>query len=393
MRLRIALLALFSPLALWAALPLASSAGPADRAAQLERRIDSARERVERRLGTERQLRGDVRSYSERIDRLEDRIGELRGRQQRLEADLADKEARLSATQEELRRERARLARLRKRLAEARRALATRLVELYKAGDQDLLTVVLNADGFAELLERREFLERISEADREVINVVRRAREDAKRTEARLDRLEERQQELVTAVRIRRDQVADTKGELIGTRVGAQRTREGKEKALQEVRSERVELEEDLEAMEAEQEKIERKLMQTAGGGPIRQGSGDFIWPTNGAFTSPFGQRWGRLHAGIDIAAPTGTPIRAADSGRVVLMAPTGGYGNYTCVQHSGSLSTCYAHQSSFATSVGANVRKGQLIGRVGNTGNSTGAHLHFEVRINGTPRDPMGYL
>ncbi|HEV2753969.1 MAG TPA: peptidoglycan DD-metalloendopeptidase family protein [Solirubrobacteraceae bacterium] len=393
MRLRIALLTLLSPLALWAALPLASSAGPAERAAQLERRIDAARERVERRLGTERNLRGDVRSYSERIDRLEGRIDELRTRQERLEADLAAKEAELSATQEELRRERARLARLRKRLVEARQALATRLVELYKAGDQDLLAVVLNADGFAELLERGEFLQRISEADREVINVVRRAREDAKRTEARLDRLEERQQELVTEVRVRRDQVADTKGELIGTRVGAQRTREGKQNALEEVRSERVELEEDLEAMEAEQEKIERRLMQAGGGGPIRQGSGDLIWPVNGAFTSPFGQRWGRLHAGIDIAAPTGTPIRAADSGKVVLMAPTGGYGNYTCVAHGGSLSTCYAHQSSFATSVGANVRKGQVIGRVGNTGNSTGAHLHFETRVNGTPRDPMGYL
>ncbi len=103
--------------------------------------------------------------------------------------------------------------------------------------------------------------------------------------------------------------------------------------------------------------------------------------------------RWGRLHAGIDIGAAEGTPIRAADSGKVVLLGWTGGYGNYTCVQHSASMATCYAHQSRYGTSMGANVSKGQVIGYVGNTGNSFGAHLHFEVRINGSPVDPMGYL
>jgi murein DD-endopeptidase MepM/ murein hydrolase activator NlpD len=117
------------------------------------------------------------------------------------------------------------------------------------------------------------------------------------------------------------------------------------------------------------------------------------IWPTNGAFTSPFGQRWGRLHAGIDIGAPEGTPIRAAMSGKVVLLGWTGGYGNYTCVQHGGGLSTCYAHQSRYGTSMGASVSKGDVIGYVGNTGNSTGAHLHFETRVNGAPVNPMGYL
>jgi murein DD-endopeptidase MepM/ murein hydrolase activator NlpD len=127
--------------------------------------------------------------------------------------------------------------------------------------------------------------------------------------------------------------------------------------------------------------------------GPIRRGKGDFIYPINGQFTSPFGQRWGRLHAGIDLAAPTGRPIRAAAGGRVILAAPTGGYGLYTCIAHSSSVSTCYAHQSRFGARVGDNVRQGDVIGYVGNTGHSFGAHLHFEVRINGKPVDPMGYL
>jgi len=393
MRVRIVLLCVALPLMLWAALPVVSVGSPAEESARLERRIDSARERVESRLGTERELRGDIRSYSERIDRLEGRIGELRGRQERLQGDLDAKQAELSRTQTELREERARLVRLRERLKESRQALSGRMVEIYKIGDPGLLEVVLNSDGFAELLERGEFIARISEADRRIVEEVRRAREDAVETEKRLDELEDRQRELRDAVRTRRDQVADTKGELIGTRVGAQQTQDGKENALDEVGSERRDIEEDLEAMEAEQEKIQRKLQAAAPGGPIRRGSGELIYPVNGAFTSPFGQRWGRLHAGIDLASPNGTPIRAADSGKVVLRAFTGGYGNYTCIQHSSSLSTCYAHQSRFGVSNGQNVSKGKVIGYVGNTGNSTGAHLHFEVRVNGTPRDPMGYL
>ena len=136
-----------------------------------------------------------------------------------------------------------------------------------------------------------------------------------------------------------------------------------------------------------------REMRNGSDGGPIRRGSGDMIWPINGQFTSPFGMRWGRLHAGIDLAAPTGRPIRAAVSGRVILAAPTGGYGNYTCVAHSGSISTCYAHQSRFGVRVGDTVRQGDVIGYVGNTGHSFGAHLHFEVRIDGRPVDPMDYL
>jgi len=95
----------------------------------------------------------------------------------------------------------------------------------------------------------------------------------------------------------------------------------------------------------------------------------------------------------MDIAAPTGTPIRAADGGRVAIAGWVGGYGNYTCIQHTGSLSTCYGHQSAIRVSVGQQVSKGQVIGAVGSTGHSTGPHLHFEVRVNGSAVDPLLYL
>jgi murein DD-endopeptidase MepM/ murein hydrolase activator NlpD len=109
--------------------------------------------------------------------------------------------------------------------------------------------------------------------------------------------------------------------------------------------------------------------------------------------TSPFGPRWGSFHPGIDIGASMGTPIKAAKSGVVVNAAANGGYGNFTCINHGGGLSTCYAHQASFATSAGAEVAQGEVIGTVGSTGFSTGPHLHFEVRVNGQAVDPLGYL
>jgi murein DD-endopeptidase MepM/ murein hydrolase activator NlpD len=132
--------------------------------------------------------------------------------------------------------------------------------------------------------------------------------------------------------------------------------------------------------------------------GPIRGGKGGLIWPVNGPITSPFCEprAWESCHPGIDIGVPSGTPIRAAADGKVVLMQPesaSGGYGNFTCIQHTSSLSTCYAHQSRFGTSMGARVKQGQVIGYTGCTGRCFGPHLHFETRINGSVVNPMNYL
>jgi len=115
--------------------------------------------------------------------------------------------------------------------------------------------------------------------------------------------------------------------------------------------------------------------------------------PVKGIETSPFGPRSGRNHDGLDIAAPTGTPIRAAECGVVTSSGDQGGYGNMVCVKHTDRLETCYAHMSRTAAQAGQEVRKGQVIGYVGSTGNSTGPHLHFETRVDGTARDPKPYL
>lgn len=413
MRLRLLLTGALLPLALWLFLPvLSQGAPPAGKAAKVQRDIDVARQKIQRRRGTEKVLTGDISVYNRKIDRLQGKIGTLQGREQTVQDDLDAKRRELSRLQDELRSERARLTRLRARLAVAKDALARRLIELYQADTPDLVSVVLNSDGFADLLERGEFLSRVGEQDQRILKVVRSAKLDATSTEKKLNRLEGRQKEVTEIVQKRRDEISDIKQGLIDVRVGYDATKDGKQAALGSVRSQRKGLEGELEVAESQQAKIRAALAAaarrsaqsaSAGGGgalpaqPIKGGGGPWIFPVSGPITGVFGeQRPGHIHAGVDIAAAEGTPIRAAANGRVALMQPvaaSGGYGNYTCIQHTSTLASCYAHQVRFGTSVGANVKQGQVIGYVGNTGNSFGAHLHFEARINGVPVQPMNYL
>lgn len=155
--------------------------------------------------------------------------------------------------------------------------------------------------------------------------------------------------------------------------------------------------EEHKEGLEADAKALEEEIasrQDTGGDAP-----GVLAWPINGRVSSPFGYRihpiFGtrRLHTGIDISASTGDPIRAAESGKVILAQTYGGYGRAVVVDHGGGMATLYAHQSSLAVSVGDRVERGEVIGYVGCSGFCTGPHLHFEVRINGAFVDPMQYL
>jgi len=368
--------------------------------ATLSDRISQKREQIEEKKAKEGVLSTQIATFNTRIESLQGEISSTQDRLVAVQDDLDGARAELLRVRDRLEVARDRLERLRARLAEARDALAVRLVELYKADEPDALTVVLEADGFADLLERTEFLERISEQDRRIVDRVRVLRDEAERQENELARLEARAQEVAEQILARRDDLAAARNELVSARSDLRGTRNDRAAALDTVRDSRVQLEGDLRELEAANARAQG-LLTGAGerafgpgaGGPIQQGSGQLIWPVNGPVVSPFGMRWGRLHAGIDIAVPAGTPIRAADSGRVVLASYTSGYGNYVCIQHNSSLSTCYAHLSSYATSSGAAASQGQVIGYVGCTGHCFGDHLHFETRVNGSPVDPMGYL
>ena len=400
MRVRLFVLTATLPLLLWAALPLVST-GQTGRAAKIQSKIEKKRAEVEAKKRREGALSTEVARYSRKISDLQGDITALQAKQVSIQADLDRKRAELARIQERLRRERARLIRLKARQAEGQAALAERLVELYKADRPDVVTVVLEADGFDDLLTRTEYMQRVSDQDARIIRTVRLAKADATRTARTLAELERDARKVAAQIQSRRDEVAAVKGQLVDRRDEFAVVRSAKNAVLTNVREDRNKLEDHLRGLEAEQARISAALQKAAAGngyntavaGPVRQGSGSFVWPVNGPVTSAFGPRWGRLHAGIDIGAPNGTPIRAADSGRVVLLGWTGGYGNYTCVSHGGAISSCYAHQSRYGTSMGASVSKGQVIGYVGNTGNSFGAHVHFEVRINGSPVNPAGYL
>jgi murein DD-endopeptidase MepM/ murein hydrolase activator NlpD len=380
------------PLALWAVLPLGSSGQSPD---AIQRKIDRAQDRIEWRRDRERVLTSDITAFNRKIGGLQSDITQLQTRQVTLQADLDAKRAELARIQEELRRTRLRLARLRTRLAEARVELANRLVQLYKEDTPDVVTVVLEADGFADLLERTEFLQRTSAQDARIIDRVREAKAEATALADRLDRLERRAEEVAAAIEAEVQEVVQVKGQLVERRDSFASARAQKAEMLATTRADRHELEEHVHSLEREQSAILARLQSSSSpvAGPIRQGSGQLIWPASGSISSGFGMRWGRLHAGIDIPLGEGTPLRAADSGTVAIAGWVGGYGNYTCIQHGGGLSTCYGHQSSIGVSVGQSVTQGQVIGNSGNTGNSTGPHLHFEVRVGGNPVDPMGYL
>ncbi|MDQ3759887.1 MAG: peptidoglycan DD-metalloendopeptidase family protein [Actinomycetota bacterium] len=353
--------------------------------------LESQREAKQAELMEVRE-KGDVLSteiakYSDQIDQLAGEVAILRNR----EAIVAEE---LAQTQAQLDFEAARLASLREKLNRSLNLLSRRLVEIYKSDEPDALTVILESDGFDDLVNRYDYLDRIQDQDAGIVNRVRDLRDES--------------ETLVGEIRTARDEIIAKKAELERTRLQL----EEQEAALAVVRDQKAEAldatqvrEEHLEGDVSElNERIQEQLQAAQASttssdplpaGPVQGASGGFIWPVNGPVTSPFGPRWGRLHAGIDIAAPSGTPIRAVKDGSVVLSqsdAESGGYGNFTCIDHGGGLASCYAHQSSFAITSGP-VSQGDVIGYVGCTGNCFGDHLHFEIRVNGVPTDPFGYL
>jgi murein DD-endopeptidase MepM/ murein hydrolase activator NlpD len=316
---------------------------------------------------------------SAQLERLTEEVAALRNREAVVAAELVQKQAELEQAQ-------ARLDHLKRRLREAVQILEQRLIAIYESNEPDLITVLLQSHGFDDLLARTQYMETLQHQDNDIV--------------ARVRGLRNEMQVTVNTVRTARDQIAARKRELEATRVKLkQRTdalataRRKQHSTLTQIRKQKEDLEGDLSAIS---QKIAEQLAANTGSlpaGPIRGGSGMFIWPVNGPVVSGFGMRWGRMHEGIDIAVPTGTPIRAAAAGSVSIAGSVGGYGNYTCIGHGGSLSTCYAHQERILVSVGQQVAQAQVIGISDCTGHCLGPHVHFEVRVNGQAVDPLGYL
>ena len=396
---RVLLICLALPLALWVTLPLVSSADPQGQISSIQGKIESKQGTLDKVNGKAHVLTSDISGLTSRIDALQGTISTLQGREDAIQADLDAKRRELSRTQTQLRSVRARLVQLRARFAHARTVLAQRLVEIYKTDQPDVISVVLDSHGFADLLENGAYLRRIGQQDREIITAVRDAKDAMTSAARRLGDLEQRQQQIAQQIYERRNAVARVRLTVQGKRDSVDRVRGSKRQLLHSVHAQAGKLDEDISALQAQQSKIQSEIQAAQGGssiapGPIH-GGGRFIWPVNGPITSPFCERraWEACHPGIDIGVPSGTPIRAAGTGNVVIAGWVSGYGNYTCIDHGGGISTCYGHQSSLQVSVGQHVTQGQVIGLSGCTGLCFGPHLHFEVRINGAVTNPVNYL
>src|SRR3954471_13539780 len=280
MRLRLTLLVLVAslPFVLWSVLPVGSSAQDPGK---IQKKIDRSQSLIGGHKAKERVLTTDISRQTSKINTLAGDITRLSARQQKLQTSLDDKRTELAVVQRKLREERARLTRLRARLLVVRRALANRLVELYKADAPDAITVVLESDGFADLLTRADFMERVSRQDSKIMGIVAGAKADATATAKRLDTLEKRQAKVTAQIEDQRDEVASVRVGLIDRRDRIATARADKHRLLASSRDRRHKLEDDVAALQKQQAKIQAKLAGYSGpvsAGPIKPGSGGLIW-------------------------------------------------------------------------------------------------------------------
>ncbi|HMD02752.1 MAG TPA: peptidoglycan DD-metalloendopeptidase family protein [Candidatus Baltobacteraceae bacterium] len=299
-------------------------------------------------------------------------------------------------------------------LARHTAALERRLVDAYEHGELGYVNVLLSASSFSDFVERWDDIRYLVAANEQTIRGRRAAQQrvlDAERAlegeRIALNSSLEREQQ----ARFKLASLADQRVQLVAL-ADAQRRNvahevaqledlsAAQEAALEQLIRERQQVE---AARRAAENAAQRRAAQLAGvelPPPVSDGApSSFGWPVSGPITSPFGMRNDplgrgfRMHTGIDIGAPMGSTVTASAGGRIIYSGPEGGYGNTIIIDHGGSTSTLYAHLSQIFVANGQDVQRGQAIGAVGCTGNCTGPHLHFEIRINGVPTDPTARL
>ena len=276
--------------------------------------------------------------------------------------------------------------RLTKKLEVQTKTLHRRIRDIYKNGQVNYLDVLLGAKDFNDFVGRMDILKKILAYDNALIQGTKADRETLRKAKEQLEADRAKIVELRKLAAAKREQVAERRQERRGVLNAATYERETAERAYREL----IETSRQIEQMIKRIQSGEKNI-----GGS----TGTMTWPAEGEITSPFGWRvhpiFGtqRLHTGIDIGADYGDAIRAADGGVVIHADWMGGYGNAVIIDHGNGISTLYAHNSQLLVSEGQTVAKGQTVARCGSTGYSTGPHLHFEVRHNGSPVNPLNYL
>jgi len=330
-------------------------------------------------------LQADVDKLDPVVAEAERNRASLQNQVDKLRRDVTSLELSISKTQREYDRQSA--------------LLEKRMTSAYREGDWFYLDVLLGAKDFGDLIDRSEFITRVIEANRRDAIELDRTKgslQDAQdKLQATLTQASEKRAE-ATAVEKRWRGLQDQRE----AKVAEQQTVYGQKKTLLAATRKNVtKLKAIAAAEDRESDRIAAQLAARGGGSGVYNGVMQWPVPASYNVTSPFGWRmhpilgYRRFHAGVDIAADSGSAIVASGSGTVIQAGYSGGYGNVTMIDHGNGVVSVYAHQSSIGVSVGSQVSKGERIGAIGSTGLSTGPHLHFEVRINGNPVNPMNYL
>lgn len=318
-----------------------------------------------------------------------------------VQARIADVQGRIAAALLTEERQKRLLANALEALQLQRNAYRRRIVQMYESAADDRLGVLLGTHSLVDFTERWDDLRYVAVADQRAI----RARDKAAQA---VDAIEREIEATLVQLQSERDEQTQSRNQLAGLaaeRVNlldvASQDRTHVAAEVQELEEISAQEEAQLEALVRAQEEAAEQERERTGAAPVQPpSSGEMQWPLSGPITSPFGMRLNpfgggntEFHPGIDIGVDVGTTVAAAAAGKVIIVGWVSGYGNYVAIDHGGGISTGYGHLSAFFVSVGQEVQRGQAIGASGNTGRSTGPHLIFEVRRNGTPVDPNPYL
>lgn len=263
--------------------------------------------------------------------------------------------------------------------------MAGRIQEAYKSSGTNYFDLVFGSRSMSDFLNRMYFFEKIIGQDTRLVEEIK---GDLRMTKSRREVLSDRTQEIKELSQV----IVEQKKEI------SEQAQE-KKKVFESLKEREAEYENRIAELERSSRELEvliqKKMAERSKAGIVARGSGTLVWPLKGRITSRYGvyRRRGHHHTGVDIAAPHGTPIVAADGGEVIFSGWWDGYGKALVIDHGRGRTTVYGHMSRIYLQVGAQVAKGQTIGLEGSTGYSTGPHLHFEVRKNGTPVNPMPFL
>jgi murein DD-endopeptidase MepM/ murein hydrolase activator NlpD len=334
-------------------------------------------------------LDGRLTAIDAELARLGDQIGAVTQK-------LTTTRAKLEVLQEQLRLKRLELQAAEQELTREQRDFETRVAIAYKTDDLTYLDVILASTSFEDLVSRMNVVHDLIGGDNQLVGGLETTRDTVAREKQAVAEHENGVRQAVDDLQAQSDQLAALRAAQTAQKAASLAMRKEKSAKLSGVESNLALLEQQENELLAESSALAGVINGSSGNGV---GTGTMMWPVNGPITSPYGYRihpilgYRKLHTGIDFGVGYGTPIHAADSGTVIYATWMSGYGNVIIIDHGRGISTLYGHQSSLAVGYGARVSRGQVVGYVGSTGFSTGPHLHFEVRVNGNPVDPMGYL